>query len=289
GPGRLRGSLAVGVATLAAAVAAFAVVDRDGVTPAPPAVRQSDAPTAALPYLRPVSAAQYLENAAWSAERREWIDPNPKLFMYVETRELRNPRGYESRYPNGRLVPGRAKYRRIQVWNRIDGQVQATRSSGRYEVLRQGENGVMWAYLDWSRIAELTTPEKVRAYAEHPKGPVWVEPSALVGQYVLPPVIQAAFFRYFAQEPGMKINPDAVSIDGRPAIGMGRILEGYLSQELLFDKETYELIGDRLIAVDDETKEFDDGASVTRKGDLLRQVIYTKMAIVDKLGDTGGR
>nr|BFE74209.1 hypothetical protein GCM10020092_075100 [Actinoplanes digitatis] len=98
--------------------------------------------------------------------------------------------------------------------------------------------------------------------------------------------MQAAVFRYLAREPGMKVNLSAVNIDGRPAIGMGRILEGYLSQELLFDKETYRLIGERLIAVSGKVRTADDGTVVTREGDLLRQVIYQRMTIVDRLGDT---
>jgi hypothetical protein len=107
-------------------------------------------------------------------------------------------------------------------------------------------------------------------------------PDALAGQYVLPPEVKAAIFRHLAQQPGMKVNPDAVNLDGHPAIGLGRLVEGYLSQELLFDKQTYTLIGERLIAVKDER-----GTGDGRKGQLYRQVIYRKMAIVDRLGETG--
>nr|BFE74210.1 hypothetical protein GCM10020092_075110 [Actinoplanes digitatis] len=117
---RLRVPIAISVATATAVVAAIAVTDRGGTAPAGPAGRQESTQagsptggrTAAMPYLRPVSAAQYLENAAWSAERQIWTDPDPEQFMYVETRELRNPRGYENKYPNGTLVPGKAKYRK---------------------------------------------------------------------------------------------------------------------------------------------------------------------------------
>ncbi|NMO53942.1 hypothetical protein HH310_22515 [Actinoplanes sp. TBRC 11911] len=50
--------------------------------------------------------------------------------------------------------------------------------------------------------------------------------------------VKAALFRDLATEPGMKVNPDAVTIEGRPAIGLGRVVDGYLSEELLFDKRT---------------------------------------------------
>ncbi|WIN00616.1 CU044_5270 family protein [Actinoplanes oblitus] len=285
----LRIPIAVGLAGAAAAAVAVVVTGHDGGMPAPvmPAVHQGqgDRP-ATMPYLEPVSAAQYLENAAWTVERQPWTDPEPDQFMYVETRELRNPAGYENQHPNGSLLPGKAKYRRIQEWQRIDGEVWArTRNTGKIEVDRQGEDGVSWGVLDYSRLRELTTPEKVRDYLDHP-GPISMDPAALIGRYVLPPKVEAAFFRYLAQLPGMKVNQDAVNIDGRPAIGMGRIEEGNLSKELLFDKRTYRLIGDRLIVVADERKDSDDGFRVDHKGDVLRQVIYTKQIIVDKLFDT---
>ncbi|WP_189330134.1 CU044_5270 family protein [Actinoplanes ianthinogenes] len=288
---RMRFPIAIGVAGAAAVAAAFVITGHGGVvTPAvpTPAVRQEqgDSPVAAMPFLKPVSAAQYLENAAWTVERQPWIDPEPGQYMYIETRELRNPAGYENKYPNGSLIPGKAKYRTIQDWNRVDGKVWArTLNTGKIVVDRWGKNGVYWDRFAWSELRGLTTPEKVRHFIDHPSGNFGQSPDALIGQYVLPPKVEAAFFRYLAQQPGMKLNPDAVNIDGRPAIGLGRIEEGYLSQELLFDKETYRLIGDRLVAIADEK----GGPDATRKGDVLRQVIYTKKVIVDKLYDTRSR
>ncbi|WP_030436136.1 CU044_5270 family protein [Actinoplanes subtropicus] len=282
---RLRVPFVVGVATAAAVATAVVVVNLDDPAATRPAVQQGKVP-AAVPYLRPVSAAQYLENAAWTAERRGWVNPRPDQFMYVETREMRNPPAYERKTPNGALLPGQAKYRTVQVWNRIDGQVQASMNNGRLEVHRQGENGGSWAFVPWSQIVKLTTPAKVAYYLDHPEGGVMAQPESLAGQYVLPPDVRAAIYRYLAEQPGMTINPDAVTIDGRPAIGLGRVLEGYLSQELLFDKQTYALIGERMIAVADHVNRADDGTSYTHKGDLFRQVIYGKMTIVDKPGET---
>jgi len=41
-----------------------------------------------------------------------------------------------------------------------------------------------------------------------------------------------------------------------------------------------------MIAVADHVNRGDDGTSYTHKGDLFRQVIYDRMAIVDRPGDT---
>jgi hypothetical protein len=282
---RLRVPLVVGVATAAAVVAAVALGNAGGGTRVPSISEQGPGQTqavATVPYLRPVNAAQVLENAAWTVEQETWTDPAPTQFMYVETQEMRNPKAYEQKAPNGALLPGKAKYRKVQVWNRIDGQVQATMRNGKLDTLRQGQHGTYFAFVPWSQIVKLTTPDAITAYLKDPEGGVMAVPDALAGQYVLPPEVKAAIFRYLAQQPGMKVNPDAVNLDGHPAIGLGRVVEGYLSQELLFDRQTYTLIGERLIAIKNER-----GAGDGRKGDLYRQVIYRKMAIVDRPGETG--
>ncbi|GIM92133.1 CU044_5270 family protein [Paractinoplanes toevensis] len=281
-----RWSIPMTAAVAAAVVVAFVVGIRGQGAPAGPGVpprqqQESAKPVAAPPFLKPVSAAQYLENAAWTAEQETWVDPRPDQFMYVETLEMRNKPAYENKYPNGALQPGKASYRKVQRWQRIDGQIVAqTRNNGKVEVYKQSKTET-YAFIPWSQILKLTSPEAVVAFLDHPEGGVAQEPGALAGTYVLPPNVKAAIYRYLAQQPGMKVNPDAVNLDGRPAIGLGRIEEGYLSRQLLFDPKTYTLIGDRLVAVNDE-KAGGDG----KKGDLYRQVIYTRMAIVDKLGDT---
>jgi hypothetical protein len=261
-------------------VAAVVMNKPNAATPTPP--QAGPAARQAVPYLRPVSAAQILENAAWSVEQEKWVDPRPDQFMYVATLEMRNPPAYEAKRPNGALAPGKAKYREVQMWNRVDGQVQASIRNGKLEVHRPGEDSTTWAFVPWSQIVKLTTPEKVAYYLDHPEGGVMAMPEALAGQYVLPPNVKAAIYRYLARQPGMKVNPDAVNLDGHPAIGLGRVVEGYLSQELLFDKQTYALIGERMIAVADHVNRGDDGTSYTHKGDLFRQVIYRNMIIVDR-------
>jgi len=110
---RLRVPMLVGVATAAAVVAAVMVISNagGGTRVTPPMSEQRPDHTqsvATLPYLRPVNAAQVLENAAWTVEREKWTDPAPTQFMYVETQEMRNPPAYEQKAPNGALLPGKA-------------------------------------------------------------------------------------------------------------------------------------------------------------------------------------
>jgi hypothetical protein len=290
---RTRFAVTAGVAVAAAAaVIAAAAVNRAGGDDhaTPPKAAGRAGPTSAsavLPFARPASAAEYLENAAWTAERKPWTNPRPDQFMYIETLELRNKPAYENEHPNDPIKPGLSENRKIQEWFSVDGQTQARYRNGKLVVSKRGgENGeYFFDRIAWSTITAMDTPDKVKDGVPGP-GSMGVDLDAFIGQYVLPPNVQAAIFRHLAHEPGMTINPDAVNIDGRPAIGLGRIREGYLSQELLFDKQTYAFIGERLVSIKDHVTHGDDGDAVSHTGDVHRQVIYAKMVIVDQAGDT---
>jgi hypothetical protein len=281
---RRRFAITAGLAAAAAVavVAGVAVVVTDEDTPAPPL---SEPAKEVLPFARPASAAEYLENAAWTAERRPWKDPRPDQFMYIETLELRNKPAYEREHPNGAIRPDLSENRKIQEWCSVDGQTRASYQDGRLVVTKRGENGESWDRIAWPTITSMTSPDKVPDAVPGP-GSLAIELDAFIGQYVVPPNVQAAIYRHLAQAPGMTINPDAVNIDGRPAVGLGRIVEGYLSQELLFDQETYQFIGERLVAIKDHVTHGDDADLVSHRGDVYRQVIYAKMTIVDHPGDT---
>jgi hypothetical protein len=135
-------------------------------------------------------------------------------------------------------------------------------------------------------LAALDTPEKVLAWEKKPGKAVDMDLDAVLGYYVLPPAVEAAIFRAIAQRKGARLNPDTVNLDGRPAVGLRLSIEGYLSEELLFDKQTYALIGERLVATANHKNVALDGTSYTRKGDVFRQVIYTASRIVDEPGRT---
>ncbi|MDQ7905157.1 CU044_5270 family protein [Phytohabitans sp. ZYX-F-186] len=238
----------------------------------------------ALPFARPASAAEVLENAAWTVSRKPWVAPRPDQFMYKEARVLVNDKALTEQAPNGPLVPGRTSVVRTQEWTRIDARVWANMDEGKL-VVRHQERGMVWGEIPYDDLARLTTPEAVLAWQRAPK-PYGVELDALLSRYVLPPAVEAAVFRAIARQEGVRLNPDAVNIDGRPAVGLGVTVDGYRSQELLFDKQTYALIGERSVAIADHTKVALDGTSHIRKGDLFRQAVYTASIIVDKVGDT---
>ncbi|HTJ37356.1 MAG TPA: hypothetical protein VL738_29355 [Dactylosporangium sp.] len=241
--------------------------------------------TVGLPFPRPASAAEVLTNAAWAAAHREWTDPRPDQFMYNEARELRNEKAYERDHPNGYIRIGHTRTITSQQWKRIDAEVMATNESGQVEVFRKGGN-VTWGQLNYEELKRLDTPAKVIAWDGLDKA-FGVRMDALLGQYVLPPKVEAAFYGALAQGKDVRLNPDAINIDGRPALGLGRVEEGYIAQELLFDPVSYRLIGERMVAIADHHNTDEHGNDdFTPKGAILRQVIYTKAIIVNNVGDT---
>ena len=289
---RARFTFRAGIAvTAAAAIAVAAVVvttkdDNHKPAPVPEAApTRSPAPRNVLPYTLPLNAAEFLENAAWTAERKPWTDPRPEQLMYIQSLELRNKPAYENEHPNDPIQAGLSENRKVEYWYSVDGQTMAHYRNGQLEVLKRANGDGVPERIAWSTITAMTSPDKVPDDVPGP-GSMGINLDAFIGQYVVPPNVQAAIFRHLAQMPGMTLNPDSVNIDGRPAVGLGRIVEGYLSQELLFDKQTYQLIGERLVAIKDHVTHGEDGDVFRHKGDVFRQILYAKMIIVDQPGET---
>lgn len=280
---RRQRAILVGLVATAAAVAAVigatAMGNRGTVETQP----TTDHPSASLPLAYRASAVTFLENAALAADKKAWTTPRPDQYMYKESRVLRNSKELEDRAPNGPLVPGKTRVVVEQDWKRIDGQAWKRMNDGKLVV--DLHDGLGYSQIPYDDLVKLTTPEAVLAWDKAPKD-VGSRLDTLLGQYVLPPAVQAATFRAIAQSEGVRMNPDALNIDGRPAVGLSLTIEGYLSRELLFDAQTYTLIGERSVAVADHTRASLNGTSHIHKGDVFNQTVYTASIIVDHVGDT---
>jgi cytosine/adenosine deaminase-related metal-dependent hydrolase len=108
----------------------------------------------------------------------------------------------------------------------------------------------------------------------------------ILRDYVLPPKVEATIFRAIGQLSRVTLDRDAVNVDGRRALALGRIEEGWLSDEILLDPNTYELIGERSVAIADHTSTGLDGTWKVKKGTLENLLVRTAAAIVDKPGQT---
>jgi hypothetical protein len=241
-------------------------------------------PAAAPPYAKPAGAAEFLENVAWAAGRKPWVTPRPDQFMYIETTATVNNRQVSDAAPNGPLVAGKTETQRRETWARVDGQVRGGRDNGGPINTREQGRATQWAFVPYADVAGLDTPEKFEAWQNAPKQ-VGADADALLMQNVLPPAVEAAIFRWLARQPGVQVDQNSVNLDGRPAIALTFHLEGYLKHDLLFDPQTYALIGDRLVAVADHVNEALDGTTRIKAGDVFRLEVRGRSGIVDKVGD----
>jgi hypothetical protein len=247
--------------------------------------QQGDPPAATPPYPKPVKAAELLENVAWAAARRPWVEPRPDQFMYIETIFMQNRKGVQDDQSNGALVPGQTQQTRRETWWRLDFKASGIRENGGRLDAYTDDHRTQSATLPYSDVAGLDTPEKFEAWHAADKS-VSLDTDALLATYVLPPAVEAAIFRWLARQPGVQVDLNSVNLDGRPAIALTFRLEGYLKHDMLFDPQTYALIGRRLVAYADHTDMPLDGPRHIKAGDVFALDIYGKRGIVDKVGGT---
>lgn len=291
---RPRWTLRIAAAVATAAAASVGVVAVENLNTATPSTvgKNADKPAVAsrpvlpqLPFAKPAAAAQVLENAAFTVAQRPWVKPRPDQFAYIERTQTLNDEKLAAKAPNGALVRGKTRDTRLESWVRIDGEVHAGRTDGgKVEVADGTTQFVRHSY---DELAGLTSPEKIDQYLTKPKkGSGWADPGMMILQEVLPPDVEAAVFRWYARKPGVKIDTNAVNLDGRPAVAVTINVEGWIKDDFLFDPKTYQLIGLRSVVVKNHVSEALDGTSRFRKGDVLNLEIRNRAGIVNKVGDT---
>lgn len=280
--------VAAPVAAVAAAIAAVGVVkaNDDAVRPRPSATR---------PVMRPVSAVQALGYAADAATRQPFTVPRGDQWFYLETRSATGTG------PGGVVTGGPYRTETSKVWRRIDG-TQSVRDKDGKLVSTPAANAPLQkdGTYDYATLAALPpTPAAVLAWVRQRVGGAgggtrdgedqiaFATMNGVLRNNVLPPAVEAAFFHALASLSGVTLVPDAVNVDGRPALAVARVEEGWLRDEILLDPDTYRLIGERAIAIADHTGTGDDGAWTVRKGTVERQIVRLAAAIVDRPGQTG--
>ncbi|RZU50708.1 hypothetical protein EV385_2488 [Krasilnikovia cinnamomea] len=289
---RPRWTLRIAAAVLTAAAATVGVVAVENLNTATPGTtgRNGDKPPVAgrpvlptLPFAKPAAAAEVLENAAFTAALKPWVKPRPDQFAYIERTQTFNDPKLDAKEPNAALVKGKTHETRLESWVRIDGKVHAGRTDGgKLDVA----DGTHFATSPYDELAGLTSPEKIDRYLAKPKRSGWSDPGMMILQEVLPPDVEAAVFRWYARKPGVKIDTNAVNLDGRPAVAVTISVDGWVNDDFLFDPKTYQLIGLRSVVVKDHVSEALDGTNRFKKGDVLNLEIRIRAGIVDKVGDT---
>ncbi|MFJ2262499.1 CU044_5270 family protein [Streptomyces sp. NPDC087844] len=93
---------------------------------------------------------------------------------------------------------------------------------------------------------------------------------------LMPPAQSAALYRAAARIPGVVVISDVVDAAGRHGVAVARVNDGE-RQELIFDKETKQFLGERVVAVQD----LPDGQ---KKGELTGSSAVIERTVVDKPG-----
>jgi hypothetical protein len=286
---RLAPALAAGVA-VAAAVATVGLGGLDG--SAGPAA--DPGPGTGQPALTPVSRT--FELAALTASSQRYTPPRPDQWIYIKKRNLSPSALAQDK--------GQAPDVTTEFWLRADGTQMAEFNPyhGKVEGWNQDNGYPALAALPTDPEAllsllrdQITAPP---ADSNQPRvngddlGDVDVrlfnKIAGILDQNLLPPAVTAALWRAAALVPGVTQAPETLQIDGRTAIAVGRVQEGWRFEQLLVDPETYEYIGYRSVAIEDHTYTGTPDGPVTEHAGSV-QFALTRLAasIVDAPGQTG--
>ncbi|WP_030443370.1 CU044_5270 family protein [Actinoplanes subtropicus] len=237
----------------------------------------------------PANAAEAVGYAADAAARKPYRPPRADQWLYLENRST------VGTGPGGLVIGGPYHTVTNQTWTRVDGKQAVTYQNGKRlqgtalpPGTRDGGSPLKWAQL----AALPANPDAVLAWIRtqtHRTGTgeaadqaAYEQISSVLSHYLLPPAVEAAFFRALSELPGVTLVPGTVDVDGHQAIAVARVAEGWLRQEILLDPKTYTLIGVRSVAVADHTSTALDGNWTIRKGTVQRYEVRVTAAIVDQ-------
>ncbi|MFI6294319.1 CU044_5270 family protein [Nonomuraea sp. NPDC050790] len=110
-----------------------------------------------------------------------------------------------------------------------------------------------------------------------PELTVWDGASELLRESYMPPRQRAALFKALGTLPGITVAEDAEDAAGRKGLGVGGVWNGRRS-ELIIDRESYALLGERSVVVEEKA----GGAPV---GSLLASTAQLKVSVSDTAPD----
>ncbi|MEU1836065.1 CU044_5270 family protein [Micromonospora chersina] len=266
-----------GLAALGAAALVAGVVAVGGLGPATPPARPA-------PYVASGPVAQTFELAAVHAETQPFSPPRPDQWTYVELRIVR-----------GKLAEdkGQATRETTRSWQRADGRQSAVQIDGKLEVSTESSDlPQVMPPQDYPTLAGLPTDPRalldwLRARSPSGKGDdgaPYLVIDSMLRDNVLPPGVKATLLRALALIPGVTRSGEPVDFDGRPAIAVGMVLDGWRREDILLDPTTHEFLGSRTVVVEDHTTP--EGVTL-KKGDVEVELVRVAGKVVDAPGRTG--
>jgi hypothetical protein len=280
-----------------AAVGALAVTVAAGVTVAQTigGATKSGEHRRSTPGVSAAPVAYVLNQAADAAQARPFTAPRNDQWVYVEAR-YRSP---------GKPLPGQVQTARTPLktrldrsWTRADGTKVAIVQGGKIVVSATGG----WPRTDYATLKALPRdPAALLAWVRNEaiaSGPRKERPgqktdhdavafdifNSMLLSGIVPPAQEAAIFRALARVPGVTVDRKAVDVDGRPALAVSHVTEGWLNKQLLLDPVTYAYRGQRNVAIKDHSATVDGGKVTWKKGTIDVLVSRLAAGVVDRPG-----
>jgi hypothetical protein len=234
------------------------------------------------------NAAEALERAATAAESRAFTPPRPDQWIYTESRRRNSVK------PGGVALGGPYRTVVVRHWKSADGKRMASSVDGAKLTFVGMMPGSMppgdypslaalptdpdallrWVYKDMGGLGSTAEGRYETAYGML---------TAILRDNVLPPKQEAATYRALKMIPGVTL-VEKVDAAGRPAIGLGRVAEGWVHKEVLLDPKTYTYLGERIITIKDHRIDGLDLKATIKKGTLQLLEVRLNAGIVDQAG-----
>lgn len=273
-----------GVATVGAAALVAGVVAAGGfghgTPPAGPPARQPS-------YVADGSIAQTFELAAMHAETEPFTPPRPDQWTYVELKIVRGKVAKDK---------GQATSETTRSWQRADGRQSADMIDGKLEITMEVPEALhSMPPQDYPTLAGLPTePQALLDWlrAQIPPGIgdntqrdslTYSVINSMLRDNVFPSKVKATLLRVLALIPGVTQSTKPVDFDGRPALAVGMVQDGWRHEDILLDPTTHEFLGSRTVVVKDHTTP--EGVKL-KAGDVEVELIRVTGKIVDAPGQT---
>ncbi|TDE32421.1 CU044_5270 family protein [Actinomadura sp. 6K520] len=261
-----------------AAIAVGGVVLRADLPAGEQAPESSGAAPQSISLGSAAKAAHVLDRAAKAAETRSLDAPGPRQWVYTKMKLT------SSAKPAGLVSGGPYKTEAWELWRRGDGKQFAAYKNGKPQTGHETVSSSVAAKYE----PLPSDPKALLRKVGGSKGHSFMAYQTLVTllrDTVHSAETEAAIFRAIKLIPGVTPVEGRVDAAGRPAIGLGLTVDGWLHEEVLLDPQTYAYLGERAITIKSRTFESaGEPAFTVKAGTLQRLMVRDAIEVVDKPG-----
>ncbi|MEU4225941.1 CU044_5270 family protein [Nonomuraea sp. NPDC026600] len=212
------------------------------------------------PTLPAANAQVVLTRIAAAVQKKDFVPPRDDQWIYTEMHTQSRGKGYAR---GTRFTPQTPLKNTVdEFWTRADGKRIGYMVGGK---LMTTNPGVRSPENTYALLAALPTdPDKLLARFREINAVrgadqddwVFQRFEVTLNQNIVPPAQEAAIFQAMAKLPGVKVDESAVDVEGRPALSVFRVIDGWRKFEILLDPATYAYRGRRETAVADHEERY---------------------------------